>query len=168
MGRSRGAGPHGPPAGGALVGQVPPPSCQPSGAGLETGGAGVARGGNRLARPLSFPSRGFCFFNSVAVACRQLQQQGKASKILIVDWVGPSSWPLQVQEPCGESPEPGDPRLCGFASYLVLHSPARASVSLCVNVGEDSAPITGPLGGPEELACGKDSAVTSSHREGAI
>ncbi|XP_060051463.1 histone deacetylase 7 isoform X3 [Erinaceus europaeus] len=29
---------------------------------------------------------GFCFFNSVAVACRQLQQQGKANKILIVDW----------------------------------------------------------------------------------
>ena len=44
----------------------------------------------------------------------------------------------------------------------------RASVSLCVNVGEDRAPITGPLGGPEELACGKDSAVTGSHREGAI
>ncbi|KAL1767370.1 histone deacetylase 7 isoform X2 [Sigmodon hispidus] len=29
---------------------------------------------------------GFCFFNSVAIACRQLRQQGKASKILIVDW----------------------------------------------------------------------------------
>ncbi|XP_040834883.1 histone deacetylase 7 isoform X2 [Ochotona curzoniae] len=29
---------------------------------------------------------GFCFFNSVAVACKQLQQQGKASKVLIVDW----------------------------------------------------------------------------------
>uniref|UniRef100_A0A8C6RE92 Histone deacetylase n=1 Tax=Nannospalax galili TaxID=1026970 RepID=A0A8C6RE92_NANGA len=29
---------------------------------------------------------GFCFFNSVAIACRQLQQQGQASKILIVDW----------------------------------------------------------------------------------
>ncbi|XP_074081769.1 histone deacetylase 7 isoform X4 [Macrotis lagotis] len=30
---------------------------------------------------------GFCFFNSVAIASRQLQQQGKVSKILIVDWV---------------------------------------------------------------------------------
>lgn len=50
-----------------------------------------ARGGDRLAGPLSPPPRGFCFFNSVAIACRQLQQQGKASKILIVDWVGPSS-----------------------------------------------------------------------------
>ncbi|XP_032348572.1 histone deacetylase 7 isoform X6 [Camelus ferus] len=29
---------------------------------------------------------GFCFFNSVAIACRQLQQHGKAGKILIVDW----------------------------------------------------------------------------------
>ncbi|KAM4882952.1 histone deacetylase 7 isoform 1-T1 [Thomomys bottae] len=29
---------------------------------------------------------GFCFFNSVAIACRQLQQQGKARRILIVDW----------------------------------------------------------------------------------
>lgn len=116
---------------------------------------------------LSFPLRGFCFFNSVAIACRQLQQQGKASKILIVDWVGPSSWPLQVREPRGKSPEPGDPRR-GFVSRLVLHSPSRASVSLCVNVGAESVPITGPLGGPEELACGKGSAITGSHRGGAI
>ncbi|XP_070794119.1 histone deacetylase 7 isoform X1 [Pituophis catenifer annectens] len=29
---------------------------------------------------------GFCFFNSVAIAARQLQQKGKISKILIVDW----------------------------------------------------------------------------------
>ena len=43
-------------------------------------------------RTISPSSRGFCFFNSVAIACRQLQQQGKASKILIVDWVGPGSW----------------------------------------------------------------------------
>ena len=48
-------------------------------------------GGNRLATPLSPPPRGFCFFNSVAIACRQLQQQGKAGKILIMDWVGPCS-----------------------------------------------------------------------------
>ncbi|NWR26238.1 HDAC7 deacetylase, partial [Emberiza fucata] len=32
---------------------------------------------------------GFCFFNSVAIAARQLQQKGKLSKILIVDWVSP-------------------------------------------------------------------------------
>ncbi|NXR65846.1 HDAC7 deacetylase, partial [Rhadina sibilatrix] len=30
--------------------------------------------------------QGFCFFNSVAIAARQLQQKGKLSKILIVDW----------------------------------------------------------------------------------
>ncbi|NXY09999.1 HDAC4 deacetylase, partial [Pteruthius melanotis] len=29
---------------------------------------------------------GFCFFNSVAIAARQLQQKGKLGKILIVDW----------------------------------------------------------------------------------
>ncbi|XP_063997112.1 histone deacetylase 7 isoform X2 [Pogoniulus pusillus] len=29
---------------------------------------------------------GFCFFNSVAIAARQLQQKGKLSRILIVDW----------------------------------------------------------------------------------
>lgn len=34
--------------------------------------------------------RGFCFFNSVAIAARQLQQKGKLSKILIVDWVSRS------------------------------------------------------------------------------
>lgn len=37
------------------------------------------------------PPRGFCFFNSVAIACRQLQQQGKAGRILIVDWVCPGA-----------------------------------------------------------------------------
>ena len=82
------------------------------------------------------------------------------------EW-SPSSWPLQVREPRGKSPEPGDPRR-GFVSRLVLHSPSRASVSLCVNVGAESVPITGPLGGPEELACGKGSAITGSHRGGAI
>ncbi|XP_074835589.1 histone deacetylase 7 isoform X3 [Carettochelys insculpta] len=29
---------------------------------------------------------GFCFFNSVAIAAKQLQQKGKISKILVVDW----------------------------------------------------------------------------------
>lgn len=48
---------------------------------------------------LSLPPRGFCFFNSVAIACRQLQQQGKASKILIMDWVGPGSWFLAPSDP---------------------------------------------------------------------
>lgn len=65
------------------------------------GGPGRGRGegeagGIGLARPLSSLLRGFCFFNSVAIACRQLQQQGKAGKILIVDWVGLGSRPLQA------------------------------------------------------------------------
>ena len=67
---------------------------EPSGAGpgqewVERGGwTDGGMGENGPSGPLFPPSRGFCFFNSVAIACRQLQQQGKASRILIVDWVG--------------------------------------------------------------------------------
>ena len=100
---------------------VPPPSSEPCGAGLgQRQAEGVRHGEGMGWHDLFFPSRGFCFFNSVAIACRQLQQQGKASKILIVDWVGPRSWPLQVREPCGKSPEPGV-RRHGFTSCLVPH-----------------------------------------------
>lgn len=31
--------------------------------------------------------RGFCYFNSVAIAAKQLQHKLSVSKILIVDWV---------------------------------------------------------------------------------
>ena len=46
----------------------------------------------RLSLPLSlslavFHNRGFCFFNSVAIAAKQLQHKLNISKILIVDWV---------------------------------------------------------------------------------
>lgn len=34
-----------------------------------------------------FVHRGFCFFNSVAIAAKQLQHKLNVSKILIVDWV---------------------------------------------------------------------------------
>jgi histone deacetylase 4/5 len=30
---------------------------------------------------------GFCFFNSIAVACRLLQQRQAVRRILVVDWV---------------------------------------------------------------------------------
>lgn len=33
-------------------------------------------------------SRGFCFFNSVAITAKLLQQKLGVGKILIVDWVG--------------------------------------------------------------------------------
>lgn len=38
---------------------------------------------------LLFPStlRGFCYFNSVAIAAKLLQQRLNVNKILIVDWV---------------------------------------------------------------------------------
>lgn len=32
-------------------------------------------------------SRGFCYFNSVAIAAKLLQQRLNVNKILIVDWV---------------------------------------------------------------------------------
>lgn len=36
---------------------------------------------------LSVTDRGFCYFNSVAIAAKQLQHKLSVSKILIVDWV---------------------------------------------------------------------------------
>uniref|UniRef100_A0ACB8EM24 Histone deacetylase 7 n=1 Tax=Sphaerodactylus townsendi TaxID=933632 RepID=A0ACB8EM24_9SAUR len=49
------------------------------------------RNGFSLSSDPSTPRRpstamGFCFFNSVAIAARQLQHKGKINKILIVDW----------------------------------------------------------------------------------
>ena len=37
--------------------------------------------------PLCCHSRGFCYFNSVAIAAKLLQQRLNVNKILIVDWV---------------------------------------------------------------------------------
>lgn len=39
---------------------------------------------------VSFVCRGFCFFNSVAITAKLLQQKLGVSKILIVDWVSGS------------------------------------------------------------------------------
>lgn len=39
------------------------------------------------APPHSLFFRGFCYFNSVAIAAKQLQHKLSVSKILIVDWV---------------------------------------------------------------------------------
>lgn len=33
------------------------------------------------------PNRGFCFFNSVAISAKLLQQKLSVGRILIVDWV---------------------------------------------------------------------------------
>lgn len=38
---------------------------------------------------LILPCRGFCYFNSVAIAAKLLQQRLSVSKTLVVDWV---SW----------------------------------------------------------------------------
>lgn len=40
-----------------------------------------------VAASFLFVHRGFCFFNSVAIAAKQLQHKLNVSKILIVDWV---------------------------------------------------------------------------------
>lgn len=36
-----------------------------------------------------FYYRGFCYFNSIAIAAKQLRLQLKLQKVLIVDWVSP-------------------------------------------------------------------------------
>ncbi|XP_038608206.1 histone deacetylase 7 isoform X2 [Tachyglossus aculeatus] len=53
--------------------------------------AGELKNGFAVVRPPGHhadlsTAMGFCFFNSVAIAARQLQQKGKVGKILIVDW----------------------------------------------------------------------------------
>lgn len=50
--------------------------------------------------------RGFCYFNSVAVAAKLLQQRLNVSKILIVDWVS-GRLPSQLWEEhaCPLSPQ---------------------------------------------------------------
>lgn len=42
--------------------------------------------------PPSVCLRGFCYFNSVAIAAKQLQHKLSVSKVLIVDWVGRFCW----------------------------------------------------------------------------
>jgi histone deacetylase 4/5 len=39
---------------------------------------------------------GFCFFNSVAIAARLLQQRLDIQRILIVDWVSASFQDIQI------------------------------------------------------------------------
>ncbi|KTF95037.1 hypothetical protein cypCar_00043778, partial [Cyprinus carpio] len=55
--------------------------------------SGELRNGFAVVRPPGHHAEestpmGFCYFNSVAIAARLLQQRLNVSKILIVDWVG--------------------------------------------------------------------------------
>ena len=55
--------------------------------------AGHVRNGFALVRPPGHHAEhqvamGFCFFNSVAIAAKQLRNTQLADKILILDWVG--------------------------------------------------------------------------------
>lgn len=52
--------------------------------------------------------RGFCYFNSVAIAAKLLQQRLSVSKTLIVDWVRAGLQPLQA---CGAPCAGGGGRL---------------------------------------------------------
>lgn len=54
------------------------------------------------------PRRGFCFFNSVAITTKLLQQKLNVGKVLIVDWVG-SAWR-------GQGQSSGSPHLNSFPS----------------------------------------------------
>lgn len=54
--------------------------------------AGELRNGYAVVRPPGHHAEfeqamGFCFFNTVAIAARQLQQKMGLEKILILDWV---------------------------------------------------------------------------------
>ncbi|NXK96724.1 HDAC7 deacetylase, partial [Formicarius rufipectus] len=75
-----------------LLGRAASSFCPQLGPGGASGDQGLDReNGFAVVRPPGHhadPSTamGFCFFNSVAIAARQLQQKGKLSKILIVDW----------------------------------------------------------------------------------
>lgn len=52
---------------------------------------------------LSASCRGFCYFNSVAVAARLLQQRLSVSRILIVDWVSGAASQAGVSAPASVS-----------------------------------------------------------------
>lgn len=134
--------------------QISPPGSHPCpGPGGREGGLGRAP----EVTPTPLP-RGFCFFNSVAIAARQLQQKGKLSKILIVDWVSPVPCPRHVPAllrmspgavpapaPCGivagtprrcgaggagADPGLGDPDPAGFGCVRLWGRPAAAKI-LC-------------------------------------
>lgn len=51
--------------------------------------------------PMLTVPRGFCFFNSVAISAKLLQQKLSVGRILIVDWVRPPRG--------GARGPPGDP-----------------------------------------------------------
>lgn len=99
-----------------------------------------AQGRSGLAGPFS-PPRGFCFFNSVAIACRQLQEQGKASKILIVDWVGPHSLLFRSKSPVKRAWH----QKIGLCGLVVGSLP-----SLSFPMYKMQVKITPPGGGPED------------------
>lgn len=81
---------------------------------------------------LILPCRGFCYFNSVAIAAKLLQQRLSVSKTLVVDWVSwgalgrcqlvPTPPPLQQTE--GRQAFP-PPLTTGFADLHFVETPSK-------------------------------------------
>lgn len=86
-----------------------------------------------------FPNRGFCFFNSVAIAAKQLQQRLNVSKILIVDWVstfaGPRpgrshhELPIRSSAPGAKHNPPHHHHHMSFSSFCRFRHPYRCAPS---------------------------------------
>lgn len=81
---------------------------------------------------LILPCRGFCYFNSVAIAAKLLQQRLSVSKTLVVDWVSWGAWgaassslphpPSQQTEGRQTSPPP---LTTGFADLHFVETPSK-------------------------------------------
>lgn len=75
------------------------------------------------------PRRGFCFFNSVAITTKLLQQKLNVGKVLIVDWVGSAWWdqgqPSGVPHP-NLVPSSSGPGMGWAADSGVLTQPSQS------------------------------------------
>lgn len=82
---------------------------------------------------LMLPCRGFCYFNSVAIAAKLLQQRLSVSKTLVVDWV---SWgglgrcqliptPLHTPHQTERRQAFPPPLTTGFSDLQFLETPSK-------------------------------------------
>lgn len=96
--------------------------------------------------PLSSRCRGFCYFNSVAIAAKLLQQRLDVSKTLIVDWVsgavpegagGPRA-PRAGRVPCAEQGGHNTSTDVGFGHPTFLETTSNQKIK--AHTGHESAP----------------------------
>ncbi|XP_056129274.1 histone deacetylase 7 isoform X2 [Lampris incognitus] len=95
---------------------------------------------------------GFCYFNSVAIAAKQLQQKLSASKILIVDWAGSGAgegFNVNVAWTGGLDPPMGDAEyLAAFRTVVMPIAQEFSPDVVLVSAGFDAAEgHPAPLGG---------------------